>query len=628
MTERRRLARWAIAVLLGLSCDPAAAPRPDPFVDDPEIAALERAARWPEPDVGVYVTLATFYAATGRNRRGFDLFSELARTRPNDGIALAFVGVSQARVALEEPLLERVDFVEDAISKLDRAVELDEFLPRFLRAVTLAELPERFDVADVALAELDELLTEESSFIFSADLDASTRESLVRQGWQAIAAAAETAGDPERADRAWAIAGSRSLTPNDPLIGGNYAVDGEAGFRFGRPKVWTPRPGVFVAQGYDFGDIAAVQTEAGLVLIDAGTVPDNATRALDDIRALGVTGPVHTVMLTHAHWDHIGGLEGVLETGTQTIGQVRFADQLAIVNEAGLDYQWFFGDAAQRSEPYGPLYAVTPDRLVRRVTDVSIGGVDFRLHPVPGAETEDQLLIELPTEGIVFVGDAFMPYLGAPFVGEGSADGLLATIDTLLELQPELLIHGHPPLTEGWTIDVLAPLREALTLTYEHTIRGIIDGRELAEIVQDAPMPELLAEHPRAVIPFVVSRGQFMQRLHRSRTGYWEPGGDGLTLITEHQWADALDLLADQDPERWGEVVSGLVARGDLELAWRLAERGAKAHPEDPTLEALRVRALGGLRQKYQQVNPFKFIVFSEFADRPTQPLTCGSPRC
>ncbi len=617
------------AALLAPGCDQAAPPPAPASVLDADLVALEKAVAWPDPVVGTVVTLGNIYMAKGLQNRGRTYFEARVAETPGDGVFLAYAGLFRAQTALQQPLLSRVSWVEDAIETLDEAVELDDTLPRFLRAVTFARLPERFDVAEDAIAELEILLRDEDvSFLFTDNVTESTRQALLRQGWQAMALAAQTAGRGGLAEEAWAKASARAQSPNDLLVGTNYSVDGVDGFRFARPTLEEVRPGLWLTHGYDFGDMAFIQTDAGIVAVDAGTHLENAARALEDVRAAGAQGPVHTVFLTHAHWDHIGGLDGLLEPGTQVIAQSHFADELEIVNEAAVDYTWFFGERTVREERYGPLYDVTPDLLVEETLDIPIGGVSFRMHAFAGGETEDQLLIELPEEGIIFVGDAFMPYLGAPFVGEGSPDDLLATIDVLIDLEPSLLLHGHPPLTERYTADILEPLSAALHEARAQTVRGIIDRKPVVEIVREDPMPDVLRDHPAAVLPAFVLRPQFIQRLHRIRTGYWQPEGEGLVLVSEGEWATAMDMLAGEDDVRWAEVVAGLVTRGEHELAWRMAERGLLRHPDSATLEGLRVRALGGLRMKYQQFNPFKFIVFSELADRPTAPLACGGPEC
>jgi hypothetical protein len=68
----------------------------------------------------------------------------------------------------------------------------------------------------------------------------------------------------------------------------------------------SPAPGVHVAQSYDFADFAFIETTAGVVAIDAGTSPDRVLAAVADLGLQDQT-PVSHLILTHAHFDHIGG---------------------------------------------------------------------------------------------------------------------------------------------------------------------------------------------------------------------------------------------------------------------------------------------------------------------------------
>ena len=92
----------------------------------------------------------------------------------------------------------------------------------------------------------------------------------------------------------------------------------------------------------------------------------------------------------------------------------------------------FFGDKFRLDD----VLSYEPDVMVDRPTDLVIGGTRFRLLPTSGGETTDAMLVQMPAEGVVFVGDILMPYLGAPFAPEGSADGLLEAIDQVHALKP------------------------------------------------------------------------------------------------------------------------------------------------------------------------------------------------
>ena len=83
--------------------------------------------------------------------------------------------------------------------------------------------------------------------------------------------------------------------------------------------------------------------------------------------------------------------------------------------------QRFFGDKFRLDD----VLSYQPDVMVDRPTQLVIGGTRFSLLPTRGGETNDALLVHMPDEGVLFVGDILMPYLGAPFTPEGSVDGLL-----------------------------------------------------------------------------------------------------------------------------------------------------------------------------------------------------------
>ncbi len=591
-------ARLCFLAVLISACGPyapARAPQLPPLTDNHEMATLERTVAWPHPSTITTMMLVNEYLSGRHHRRGYDFFAARAKAAPEEPLFLTLTGLFQARAANEVPLLQRVAWVQDATGKLDRAVTLakDGGLERYLRGFVLAELPARFGRAASAVSDLEWMLAHRAQF----------PPGLSRGAYAGLAKAYATLGRRAEADEARARAGASGSFLSD------FSVNATDGFRLGPRELIEPAKGVLIARGYDFADLAFVLTDDGIVAIDGGTTVDNVKAALAALRARTKL-PIRHVIVTHAHWDHVGGLAALLEPGTEVIAQANYAHELANANAANVPFHYFFGARAR-----GP-YTLSPTRLITEPQTLTIGGRRFSLSPVHGGETDDALLVNLPDSGVMFVGDVFMPYFGAPFVNEGSVEGLLETIKIIRDAAPTQLVHGHTPLTVNFTVATLAPLSAALTSLLQTTAAAIHDGKPLADTLALDLVPESLRTHPEAVTPFLLMRDNAIKRLYAQRTGYWKADGEGVEVFTTAELGRAVDLIGGNRADAFLHATAVLEERGDFAMALKLATLGLATHPDDEALRGARAQALSDLRAKYQLGNPFKFIVYSEMAGR------------
>jgi hypothetical protein len=102
-------------------------------------------------------------------------------------------------------------------------------------------------------------------------------------------------------------------------------------------------------------------------------------------------------------------------------------------------------------------------------------------------------------------------------------------------------------------------------------------------------------------------------RVYHQRTGYWKPDGEG-DVFAPQEWAAALDLLGAKQEAAFVHSVQALLDRRDDALALKLTDLGLLTYPTSQTLTQHRRQALDRLREKYQQLNPFKFIIYSGWA--------------
>ena len=103
---------------------------------------------------------------------------------------------------------------------------------------------------------------------------------------------------------------------------------------FTSPRILRPERGIQVAQGYDFSDLAFITTSAGVIAIDAGTAGDRVKAALGDLD-LPADAAISHLVLTHAHWDHIGGASALRGPGTRVIAQAGFPPDWTVSKVTG-----------------------------------------------------------------------------------------------------------------------------------------------------------------------------------------------------------------------------------------------------------------------------------------------------
>jgi hypothetical protein len=123
------------------------------------------------------------------------------------------------------------------------------------------------------------------------------------------------------------------------------------------------------------------------------------------------------------------------------------------------------------------------------------------------------------------------------------------------------------------------------------------------------------------VVPFLVARDHFLERLHRQNAGYWQSDGEGIDSFTRAEWAALLDGFGDGSDAPFLRVAEDLLRRGDAPLALRVAELGLLRHANSGRLQDARKRALSMCIERYSPVDPFRFIVYSQWAGLQLRPV-------
>jgi hypothetical protein len=219
----------------------------------------------------------------------------------------------------------------------------------------------------------------------------------------------------------------------------------------------------------------------------------------------------------------------------------------------------------------------------------------------------------MPEQGVPFVGDILMPYLGAPFVEEGSIDGLVAAIDQVHALKPRHLLHGHEPLTRIFvSTTMLDDLRAHPVWLCNEVLRALQDGRERGAIHAANLMPPTL-EHSDSDVHLadLVLRENMINRLFDQYSGYWQNDLYGLDALTDADRGEALVDYFGVSDAQLASAAERMVADGKHELAAVVLRWAQPRFTNNTRLDAVRKLAYLKLMEKYQEFNPFKFIIYA-----------------
>jgi glyoxylase-like metal-dependent hydrolase (beta-lactamase superfamily II) len=237
------------------------------------------------------------------------------------------------------------------------------------------------------------------------------------------------------------------------------------------------------------GNTGFIVGNTGVIAIDAQMFIPTARKQLAEIAKI-TTKTVKVMVLTHSDPDHINGLPA-FPIGMEIIAQ----------SNAKQVMQALVGDPNSNGFPPSPeIGNYVPTRTVKDSETTVLDGVPVVLIHTGPAHTDDDLVIYLPMQKLVFAGDLLTPAIG-PYPGihlekHGSSLGLFAALRALIALDADTFVPGHGEvLSKG-------ELKSRLKAAEERRgqIKALFDqGKTLAEIkatLNDVPLKGAAARFP------------------------------------------------------------------------------------------------------------------------------------
>jgi glyoxylase-like metal-dependent hydrolase (beta-lactamase superfamily II) len=603
----------AIAVLFAMYKDGDAKAR---GTSRPELEYLEVVNRaGPPQDPQLLFLLMGQYANANLHREGAEYLSALLKdfeprlTNEQKSLYLSAIGALRAGHASEVFPLRRFGWVKDTIAIIEDAREKSGgniFVVRWMSGVVYAQLPGVFGKRQSAKDDLNWCLH---------NMDKAPHPGWAREVYFNLAKLMKEDGDALTAQEFLRLSGFPDFDKPVTVTSPN-SVDRAMGHAFSGKRISEVVPKkIYALSGFEFTEYYFVVSEDGreLIGIDAGTRPDSAEAAYSALRAYAPGLPeLTTILVTHAHWDHVGGHRYFRSANPRLKFYARANFHEEISRSVGAPQAFakrFFGERFDLND----VTTFKPDVTIDRPTELKIGGTRFELIPVKGGETDDAMFIHLAGHATLFVGDFIMPYLGAPFVEEGDLGGLLKAIDVVTRLNPRHLLHGHEPLNRIFpTPAVLAAMKSHLAWLRAEVLAAIQRGSDRSALQQANLIPPgLLAGEPGAHLPYLVMRENVINRIFHQTVGYWQPDLQGMDILGRSDRGSMLVDYLGVTESQLSQGIERMIADGKYELAANALDWAQERYSESAPLKSMERVAYLKLMEKYQEFNPFKFIIYS-----------------
>src|SRR6266550_2494328 len=359
----------------------------------------------------MFILMAEF-ANSNLQDEGAEFFSKRLRefepqlTPVQKSLYLVIIGLLRAQHASAVPLLKRYGYVKDTIATLDQAKQLSGgqvFVVNWIAGVVHTELPGYFHQRKAAQEELAWCLEH---------ADKAPHSAWLREVYYHLGKLALNDGDTARAHE-YLLRSGYSDFDHPITLATPFSEDRASGHAFAPRRITEVVPRrIYTLSGFEFTEYYFVVSRDGheLIGIDAGTRPDFAKGAYEALQAYAPgLPPLTTIFITHAHWDHVGGHSYFrsLNPRPQFYGRGNYQEEFEKeFNGPDVFAKQFFGERFSAED----VLSYKPDITIDNRTDLNVGGSKVELLPARGGETHDAMLIYLPDEKVMFMGDVIMPY--------------------------------------------------------------------------------------------------------------------------------------------------------------------------------------------------------------------------
>jgi alkyl sulfatase BDS1-like metallo-beta-lactamase superfamily hydrolase len=290
-----------------------------------------------------------------------------------------------------------------------------------------------------------------------------------------------------------------------------------------RAGLYKVTDGFYQIRGMDIANMNIIEGDQGLIVMDPLVVPETAKAGLELYFQHRPNRPVHTIIYTHSHVDHYGGVKGIVSDADVKNGKVRIIAPEGFLNEA-VSENVFAGNAMTRRSffmygqilPKGPSGQVDSglgktaalgssglinptDTIAKTGEKRTIDGIDMVFQMAQDTEAPSEFLVYFPKQKALCTSEVATHTLHNFYTLRGAktrdSKNWWKTLNETIELfgsEAEVVFAQHhwPIWGKEKVVDYLTKQRDMIKFIHDQSLNLANKGYTMSEIGEMVKLPE------------------------------------------------------------------------------------------------------------------------------------------